>query len=105
MGGPVEMGKIKGYKGTKLEYNSESETDDNMLVEKTHIVIKKKWGVSNLKNININDDLYDDDESESAYDSEQQIETPKSAKLGTPKSRKRRKKKSKKEKKQKKKKN
>merc|ERR1712228_66814 len=65
--GPIEMGKNKNYKGTKMEYASENENDDDMLVEKTHIVIKKKWGLKQMDNIQIessdDDALYDSDAS------------------------------------------
>merc|ERR1712228_1086045 len=53
--------------GTKMEYASENENDDDMLVEKTHIVIKKKWGLKQMDNIQIessdDDALYDSDAS------------------------------------------
>merc|ERR1712129_343596 len=51
---PIDMGKIKDYKGTKMDYASENENDYDMLNEKTHIVIKKKWTLKGMEQINVN---------------------------------------------------
>jgi len=72
--GPIEMGKIKDYKGTKLDYASENEFDD-MLSEKTHVVIKKKWGLPKQINVGMEMEMDSDSTSEenNLYDSQSPI--------------------------------
>ena len=62
--GPIEMGKTH-YKGTKLDPNLFDNDNGDILSEKTHIIIKKKWQLG--KGINSADDN-NDISSDSDYD-------------------------------------
>merc|ERR1712154_276277 len=84
--GPIDVGKNKNYKGTKIENDSDDENRD-ILSEKTHIVIKKKWHLAQ-KSMEFDDDLnLDDDESyddEMDLDSENETENTLKIKNGKP---------------------
>merc|ERR1712039_642265 len=79
--GPIEMGKIKDYKGTKMDYASENEFDD-MLTEKTHVVIKKKWGLprhDTMENITVDGDDMEMEMDSDSSDEDNLFDSPTSA--------------------------